>query len=370
MIELQDKAFTAKEKKSRDRAIKRSKRTGKEMAILKVNGLFSHTLVFDKKFKLPEHQLTGFEDLRNNGNSFEVASCLRSLKILELNEFDCVICKTQHSSKKNSKGEKEDRKEVTASVSSSAVRSQSMKSKGRSGEQNDEADSVIVKGVGRDATVLGKNKINNGIVNVGDPKEEFAKGEGKSSSGPSISTKFENSKPSWAEIIKKNQCPIEGNGAQSLAEQRIREDAVNMGLGIKDVSVELDKNKSKDQVSVGSKEDINPDGHSQQGHIREIDEEVSSEEDRVSEYEEAFLEKKNIGRLSKNQKKKEQRFRSLSEIQDKAKEDLVLSGSNRNVSDHIAILLGDRTEYSRGQATKEKPPDIVEESQSCIEGLE
>ncbi|KAK8547091.1 hypothetical protein V6N13_099833 [Hibiscus sabdariffa] len=93
MIELQDKAFTAKEKKSRDRAIKRSKRTGKEMAILKVNGLFSHTLVFDKKFKLPEHQLTGFEDLRNNGNSFEVASCLRSLKILELNEFDCVICK-------------------------------------------------------------------------------------------------------------------------------------------------------------------------------------------------------------------------------------------------------------------------------------
>ncbi|KAK8493546.1 hypothetical protein V6N12_046323 [Hibiscus sabdariffa] len=91
MIELQDKAFTAKEKKSRDRAIKRSKRTGKEMAILKVNGLFSHTLVFDKKFKLPEHQLTGFEDLRNNGNSFEVASCLRSLKILELNEFDCVI---------------------------------------------------------------------------------------------------------------------------------------------------------------------------------------------------------------------------------------------------------------------------------------
>ncbi|KAK8682057.1 hypothetical protein V6N13_054454 [Hibiscus sabdariffa] len=225
--------------------------------------------------------------------------------------------RTQHSSKKNSKGEKEDRKEVTASMSSSAVRSQSMKSKGRSGEQNDEADSVNVKGVGRDAAVLGKNKINNGIVNAGDPKEESAKGEGKSSSGPSTSTKSGNLKSSWAEIIKKNQCPIEGNGAQTIADQRTREDAVNMGLGIKDISVELDKNKSEDQVSVGSKEDINPDGHSQQGHIREIDEEVSSEEDRVSEYEEAFLEKKNIGRLSKNQKKKEQRFGSLSEIQDK-----------------------------------------------------
>ncbi|KAK8548766.1 hypothetical protein V6N12_061672 [Hibiscus sabdariffa] len=202
-------------------------------------------------------------------------------------------------------------------MSSSAVRSQSMKSKGRSGEQNDEADSVNVKGVGRDAAVLGKNKINNGIVNAGDPKEESAKGEGKSSSGPSTSTKSGNLKSSWAEIIKKNQCPIEGNGAQTIADQRTREDAVNMGLGIKDISVELDKNKSEDQVSVGSKEDINPDGHSQQGHIREIDEEVSSEEDRVSEYEEAFLEKKNIGRLSKNQKKKEQRFGSLSEIQDK-----------------------------------------------------
>ncbi|KAK8618237.1 hypothetical protein V6N13_132237 [Hibiscus sabdariffa] len=39
MIELQDKAITAKEKKKRrDRAIKRSKRTGKEMAILEVDG--------------------------------------------------------------------------------------------------------------------------------------------------------------------------------------------------------------------------------------------------------------------------------------------------------------------------------------------
>ncbi|KAK8558841.1 hypothetical protein V6N12_042134 [Hibiscus sabdariffa] len=224
---------------------------------------------------------------------------------------------TQHSSKKNSKEEKEDRKEETASESSSAGRSQSMKSKGHSGEQNDEADSVNVKGVGRDATALGKNKIKNGIVNAGDSKEEIAKGEGKRSSGPSQSTKSENSKPSWAEIIKKNQCPIEGNGAQSLAAQRISEDAVNMGLGIKDVSVELDKNKSEDQVSVGSKEDNNPGGNIQQGHIREIDEEVSSEENIVSEYEEAFMGKTNVGRLSKNQKKKEQRFGSLSEIQDK-----------------------------------------------------
>ncbi|KAK8660925.1 hypothetical protein V6N13_051831 [Hibiscus sabdariffa] len=48
--------------------------------------------VFDKKFKLPKHQLNGFEDLRNIENSFKVASCLKSLKILELNEFDCVIC--------------------------------------------------------------------------------------------------------------------------------------------------------------------------------------------------------------------------------------------------------------------------------------
>ncbi|KAL4279899.1 hypothetical protein GQ457_03G014630 [Hibiscus cannabinus] len=101
-----------------------------------------------------------------------------------------------------------------------------------------------------------------------------------------------------------------------------------MGLGTKDDTIELDKKKSEGQESVGPKEVNNSDGHSQQGHNREIDEEVSFEEDSVSEYEEAYLDSTNFGRLSKNQKIKEQRFGSLVEIQDK-----VLTDSERKNRD-------------------------------------
>ncbi|KAK8571234.1 hypothetical protein V6N13_103363 [Hibiscus sabdariffa] len=173
----------------------------------------------------------------------------------------------------------EDRKEGSASESSSTGRSQSLKSKGRSGEQNDEVASVNGENLGSIDTIL--------LGNV---------------------------KPSWAEIAKENRSPMEDN---DLAEKLLSEDVKNMGIGTKVGTGELDKKKSMGQESIGPREVINSDEQSQQGHNREIVEEVRTEEDRVSEYEEAILESTKFGSSCIKLNKKEQRFGSLGEIQDK-----------------------------------------------------
>ncbi|KAK8974760.1 hypothetical protein V6N11_024402 [Hibiscus sabdariffa] len=168
----------------------------------------------------------------------------------------------------------EDRKEGSASESSSTGRSQSLKSKGRSGEQNDEVASVNGENLGSIDTIL----------------------------------------PSWAEIAKENRSPMEDN---DLAEKLLSEDVKNMGIGTKVGTGELDKKNSMGQESIGPREVINSDEQSQQGHNREIVEEVRTEEDRVSEYEEAILESTKFGSSCIKLNKKEQRFGSLGEIQDK-----------------------------------------------------
>ncbi|KAK8506630.1 hypothetical protein V6N12_073583 [Hibiscus sabdariffa] len=129
----------------------------------------------------------------------------------------------------------EDRKEGSASESSSTGRSQSLKSKGRSGEQNDEVASVNGENLGSIDTIL--------LGNV---------------------------KPSWAEIAKENRSPMEDN---DLAEKLLSEDVKNMGIGTKVGTGELDKKKSMGQESIGPREVINSDEQSQQGHNREIVEE-------------------------------------------------------------------------------------------------
>ncbi|KAK8618865.1 hypothetical protein V6N13_132843 [Hibiscus sabdariffa] len=67
--------------------------------------------------------------------------------------------RTQYSSKKNNREKKDGREEGSASVSSSTGRSQSLKSKGGSGEKNDEVDSVNVKNLGSDATKDNKGEL-------------------------------------------------------------------------------------------------------------------------------------------------------------------------------------------------------------------
>ncbi|KAK8601832.1 hypothetical protein V6N12_051656 [Hibiscus sabdariffa] len=97
----------------------------------------------------------------------------------------------------------------------------------------------------------------------------------------------------------------------------ISEDVKNMGLGTEDNKGELDKKNLMGQESGEPKEMNNSDGHSQQWHNREIDVEVRTEEDSVSEYEEAFPESTKFGKSYINLNKKEQGFGSLGKIQDK-----------------------------------------------------
>ncbi|KAK8712357.1 hypothetical protein V6N13_147597 [Hibiscus sabdariffa] len=138
--------------------------------------------------------------------------------------------------------------------------------------------------------------------------------EGKKVSGNSNSLDFESSTPSSVEVTKKNLGPLEDVSAQDAVAYLISQDLENMGLGTPLDSAELNILDKLDQDNV---EPNSIDGSNQKRHINEVEKGLRLKDDRETESEEADPDSTEIGSRVQQKKKKEQRFGSLYEIQDK-----------------------------------------------------
>ncbi|KAL4324756.1 hypothetical protein GQ457_11G000030 [Hibiscus cannabinus] len=223
------------------------------------------------------------------------------------------------------------RSEEDESSSSSSVAIKSWESKSMNCEHNDEIDLEDVNSVDRAAVDMGKNNTEfiPITVNLDNSEEEKSLDGEKSFGGHQTATRAldisnsvgpDSSRPSWADMARKSLTNNTELEAPNPVLDRIREDVESMGLGRQD-SLFKERNEGNSEIKSPNEE---------LGHNKEDEGEIHSEEISETEEREENFESPENRNSRKIQKRKERRFGSLFELQDK-----VLSKLERRKRDRV-----------------------------------
>ncbi|KAL4312316.1 hypothetical protein GQ457_01G010310 [Hibiscus cannabinus] len=245
--------------------------------------------------------------------------------------FEIPVLHLHCSEKKTTPETMVARSEEDESSSSSSVAIKSWESKSRNCEHNDEIDLEDVNSVDRAAVDMGKNNTEfiPITVNLDNSEEEKSLDGEKSFGGHQTATRAldisnsvgpDSSRPSWADMVRKSITNNTELEAPNPVLDRIREDVESMGLGRQD-SLFKERNEGNSEIKSPNEE---------LGHNKEDEGEIHSEEISETEEREENFESPENRNSRKIQKRKERRFGSLFELQDK-----VLSELERRKRDRV-----------------------------------